>query len=129
MGDDAHAREAFATLCETPFVVSPDSDRMGYRLTSAARWPAVGASHVSAPTAAGALQLPPDGTPILLMADRQTTGGYLQIGVLQRADRPIAGQRAPGDRMVLAPASIESAAAAHAVLEARLDAIAAEVPA
>jgi antagonist of KipI len=63
------------------------------------------------------------------MADRQTTGGYLQIGVLQRADRPIAGQLAPGDRMVFAPASIESAAAAHAALEARLDAIAAEVPA
>ena len=127
MVDDAHARDAFATLCETPFVVSPDSDRMGYRLTNVARWPAVGASHVSAPTAAGALQLPQDGTPILLMADRQTTGGYLQIGVLQRADRPIAGQLAPGDRVVFTPASIASAAAAHAALEARLNAIAAEV--
>lgn len=127
MIDDATGKEAFATLCATPFVISADSDRMGYRLSNMARWPATDASQVSAPTAAGAIQLTPDGTPILLMADRQTTGGYLQIGVLQRADRPIAGQLAPGDHVMFAATSVDAAAAAYLALEARLDAVAPEV--
>jgi antagonist of KipI len=46
---------------------------------------------------AGALQIPPSGDPILLMADRQATGGYPQIAVVISADFPVAGQLAPGD--------------------------------
>lgn len=126
MGDDV-GQEALATLYREPFVISADSDRMGYRLSNTGRWPAVGASQLSGPTAAGAIQLPPDGTPILLMADRQTAGGYLQIGVLQRADRSIAGQLAPGDRVTFAPTTRQDAAAAHAALEARLNTILPEV--
>jgi allophanate hydrolase subunit 2 len=61
------------------------------------------------------------------MADRQTTGGYLQIGVLQRADRSVAGQLAPGDRVSFAPTTHQAAAADHAALEARLNAILPEV--
>jgi allophanate hydrolase subunit 2 len=61
------------------------------------------------------------------MADRQTAGGYLQIGVLQRADRSIAGQLAPGDRVTFAPTTRQDAAAAHAALEARLNTILPEV--
>ena len=127
MVDDAVGEEAFTTLCRERFVISADSDRMGYRLSNSGRWPAVGASQLSGPTAAGAIQLPPDGTPILLMADRQTTGGYVQIGVLQRADRPVAGQLAPGDRVAFAATTRANAAAAHTALEARLNATLAEV--
>jgi antagonist of KipI len=125
--DDAVGEEALATLYRELFAISADSDRMGYRLSNAGRWPAVSASQLSGPTTAGGIQLPPDGTPILLMADRQTTGGYLQIGVLQRADRSIAGQLAPGDRVSFAPTTHQAAAAAHAALEAGLNAILAEV--
>jgi antagonist of KipI len=124
---DAGAEQAFATLCEEQFAISADSDRMGYRLSNAGRWPVIGASQLSGPTAAGAIQLPPDGTPILLMADRQTTGGYTQIAVLQRADRPLAGQVAPGDRVSFAATTPKAAAAAHAALEARLNATLVEV--
>jgi antagonist of KipI len=127
--DETAGEGAFATLCRESFVLSPDSDRMGYRLSNSGRWPVVGASNLSGPTAAGAIQLPPDGTPILLMADRQTTGGYLQIAVLQRADRPAAGQLAPGDRVSFAATTIQSAADAFAAREARLNTIAAEIPA
>jgi antagonist of KipI len=127
MMDDAVGEEALTTLYREPFVISADSDRMGYRLSNTGRWPAVSASQLSSPTAAGAIQLPPDGTPILLMADRQTTGGYLQIGVLQRADRALAGQLAPGDRVSFAPTTHQAAAAAHAALEARLNATLPEV--
>ena len=49
------------------------------------------------PTFAGAIQVPPSGQPILLMADRQTTGGYPKIATVITADLPLAGQLAPGD--------------------------------
>jgi antagonist of KipI len=124
---DPTTREAFDTLCAESFIVSPESDRMGYRLTNKGRWPTVDASQLSGPTVNGAVQLPPGGTPILLMADRQTTGGYAQIAVLQRADRPLAGQLAPGDRVSFMPTTFEDAAAAHAALETRLTASAPEV--
>jgi antagonist of KipI len=45
----------------------------------------------------GGVQIPPSGSPILLMADRQTTGGYPQIAIVISADLPLAGQLAPGD--------------------------------
>jgi antagonist of KipI len=45
----------------------------------------------------GAVQVPTSGQPILLMADRQTTGGYPQIAVVITADLPLAGQLVPGD--------------------------------
>ena len=81
---------AFETLCATPFVVSTRSDRMGCRLEGTASWGDIPGSLPSAPTAPGAVQLPPGGEPILLMADHPTTGGYAQIAVLCRADRQIA---------------------------------------
>ncbi len=45
----------------------------------------------------GAIQVPAAGEPILLMADRQTAGGYPKIGYVISADLPLAGQLAPGD--------------------------------
>lgn len=48
-------------------------------------------------TFTGAVQVPPSGEPILLMADRQTTGGYPQIAVVISADLSVAGQLLPGD--------------------------------
>jgi antagonist of KipI len=52
---------------------------------------------ISDATFTGGLQIPPSGAPILLMADRQTTGGYPQIATVITADLPLAGQLAPGD--------------------------------
>ncbi len=127
VSDGSTTRDAFDMLCGEMFTISPESDRMGYRLTNKRRWPATDASRLSGPTVNGAVQLPPDGTPILLMADRQTTGGYAQIAVLQRADRPLAGQLAPGDGVVFVATTMENAAAAHQALEARLTAYAPEV--
>ena len=64
------------TLCSARFTITPQSNRMAYRLEGA------GIRHAGAPiclsdaTPVGALQVPPSGLPILLMAERQTTGGY-----------------------------------------------------
>jgi antagonist of KipI len=52
---------------------------------------------ISDATFIGGIQIPPSGEPILLMADRQTTGGYPQIATVITADLPLAGQLAPGD--------------------------------
>ncbi len=51
---------------------------------------------ISDATFTGGIQVPPSGEPILLMADRQTTGGYPQIATVISADLPLAGQLAPG---------------------------------
>jgi antagonist of KipI len=52
---------------------------------------------ISDVTFLGGVQIPPSGDPILLMADRQTTGGYPQLAVVITADLPAAGQLGPGD--------------------------------
>ncbi|HLG58505.1 MAG TPA: 5-oxoprolinase subunit PxpB [Vicinamibacterales bacterium] len=95
--DDGFPAEAFARLQGTRFTVTPQSDRMGYRL-SGGRIPRIeGREMISDATFTGAVQVPPSGEPILLMADRQTTGGYPQIATVITADLPMAGQLAPGD--------------------------------
>ena len=70
---------------------------MGYRLEGR------GSRHAGRPTSSptrrrsASLQVPASGQPILLMADRQTTGGYPKIATVITADLPLAGQLAPGD--------------------------------
>jgi antagonist of KipI len=60
----------------------------------------------------GALQIPPSGEAILLMADRATVGGYPVLGTVITADLPLAGQLAPGDWIEFAVSSIADAATA-----------------
>ena len=115
-------------LCATPFMVSQRSDRMGYRLEGQPAWGALPGSLLSGATALGAIQVPQGGEPILLMADHQTTGGYAQVAVLCRADRQVAGQLAPGDRIRFHRISFEEAAAAHAEREQTLARFAPQVP-
>lgn len=88
---------AFDTLVGSRFVVTAQSNRMGYRLEGPMLRHAGGADILSEATPIGSLQVPASGQPILLMADRQTTGGYPKIGTVITADLPIAGQLAPGD--------------------------------
>jgi len=70
---------------------------MGYRLEGPALRHLAGADILSDATPIGSLQVPASGQPILLMADRQTTGGYPKIVTVITADVPLAGQLAPGD--------------------------------
>ncbi len=88
---------AFDALLGSRFVVTPQSNRMGYRLEGPVIRHAGGADILSDATPIGSLQVPASGQPILLMADRQTTGGYPKIGTVITSDLPIAGQLAPGD--------------------------------
>jgi antagonist of KipI len=90
-------RDALKTIAGVSFRVSPSSNRMGYRLQG----PPLPRVHegelISEPVGPGAIQVPAAGEPILLMADRQTAGGYPKIAHVISADLPLAGQLAPGD--------------------------------
>jgi allophanate hydrolase subunit 2 len=95
--DEHFTPDAFDVLLRTRYIVTPQSDRMGYRLRGAHLRRVNGREMISDAAFMGALQVPPSGEPILLMADRQTTGGYPQIATVITADLPLAGQLAPGD--------------------------------
>ena len=82
---------------------------MGYRLDGAVLAQADGTNMLSDATPIGSLQVPPSGLPILLMADRQTTGGYPKIATVITADLPLAGQLAPGDWIEFAACSRRAA--------------------
>ena len=79
------------------FTVSPQSDRMGYRLDGEPLEMSERREALSAGVSMGTIQLPPNGIPILLMADRQTTGGYPVIGHVATVDLGSAAQLRPGD--------------------------------
>jgi len=88
---------AFDQLFGGRFTITPQSNRMGYRLDGPLLRHTGTADMLSDATPIGSLQVPASGQAILLMADRQTTGGYPKIGTVITADLPIAGQLAPGD--------------------------------
>jgi antagonist of KipI len=88
---------ALERLFSRRFTITPQSNRMGYRLDGPALLHSGTADILSDATPMGSVQVPASGQPILLMADRQTTGGYPKIGTVITADLPIAGQLAPGD--------------------------------
>jgi antagonist of KipI len=83
--------------------VAPASNRQGLRLDgSAIEHPGAPAS-ISEPVLPGTVQLPPDGRPIVLMADAQTHGGYPRIGHVIRADWPRLAQLRPGETVRFIP--------------------------
>jgi antagonist of KipI len=83
---------------------------------------------ISEPLAFGAIQVPAAGEPILLMADRQTAGGYPKIASVIAADLPLAGQLAPGDFIEFSFCSRQDAAAALIARERPLLRIADHAP-
>ena len=80
-----------------PYTIAENSDRMGFRLIGPRLSHARGADIISDATPLGVLQVPASGQPILLMADRQTTGGYPKIATVITADIGVAGQLCPGE--------------------------------
>jgi len=89
--------DAWNRLVHEQFVVTPQSNRMGYRLDGPSLTHAASAEILSEAMPLGAIQVPASGQPILLLAERATTGGYATIANVITADLPIAGQLAPGD--------------------------------
>jgi antagonist of KipI len=96
---DYFAADALEILQSAPYVVGLNSDRMGFRLEGPTLTHARGADIISDATPLGVLQVPSSGQPILLMADRQTAGGYPKIATVISADIGIAGQLGPSDTL------------------------------
>lgn len=81
------------------FSVSPQSDRMGIRLGGAPLSRTTVEDLLSSAVAPGTIQVPPDGNPLVLMADAQTIGGYPQLGHVIGVDLPVVAQLCPGDTL------------------------------
>ncbi len=118
--DAMFTRQAIDALLHGRYTVTPQSNRMGYRLDGPALTHAGGVDILSDATPFGSIQVPASRQPILLMADRQTTGGYPKIATVITADLPLAGQLAPGDWMEFVRCSRADAVAALEQQEARL---------
>lgn len=86
-----------ADLISSQWRISTDSERMGYRLEGPEIVLETPREMISEATSFGSIQVPRGGQPIVLMADRQTSGGYPKIGTVASADLPILAQKKPGD--------------------------------
>ncbi len=99
------------SLCSQAFSVSRHADRVGARLTGAI----VGGGEVAtAGMVGGAIQLPPDGAPVVLLADHAVTGGYPVVAVVVAADLPTVAQARPGAALRFRAVSVGEARKARA---------------
>jgi biotin-dependent carboxylase-like uncharacterized protein len=96
---DWFTAEAWTLLTGTSYAVTADSNRVGLRLAGAVLARARTGELASEGMVAGAVQVPPDGQPVVLLADHPTTGGYPVIGVVAAADLARCAQLRPGDEV------------------------------
>jgi antagonist of KipI len=101
--------ESRARFFSSAYEVTPQSDRMGYRLQGQALERMMNQEMISEAVTFGTIQVPKNGQPIVLMADCQTTGGYPRIAQVIAADLPILAQARPGDIIQFQPVSWQEA--------------------
>lgn len=106
---DSFGRAPLAGLTGRRLTVSGQGSRQGIRLHGAAVEATRPAGIVSQPMRWGAVQVPPDGQPIILLADHQTVGGYPVPAVVIGADLPRLGQLGPGDEVELVEVGLDDA--------------------
>lgn len=98
--EDAFTEEGKKLLFESEYTITAESDRMGCRLEGAKiEHTEKGADIVSDAIPLGAVQIPGHGMPIIMLADRQTTGGYTKIGVLTPLSMEALVQKMPGSKV------------------------------
>jgi len=105
----AQAADFGAALFERTFTVSAQSDRMGVRLQGEALERSWAEELLSSAVSPGTVQVPPDGQPVILMADAQTIGGYPQAAHVISVDLPLVAQLRPGDRVRFAEVALDEA--------------------
>lgn len=102
-------RTSRRTLFAAEFRVGNESNRVGYRLEGAKLRLDPPLELISEGVVPGTMQLPPNGNPIVLMAEAPTTGGYPRIGMVATVDLPRLAQRRPGDRVRFVETSLAEA--------------------
>jgi antagonist of KipI len=106
--------DGFHALVDGPWQVSRAADRVGIRLEGRELPDGVAGETLTHGVPIGAIQVPPDGRPIILGPDHQTTGGYRVPAVVIAADLPLVGQLRPGDAVRLVETDLATAHAARA---------------
>ncbi|TVY09224.1 5-oxoprolinase subunit C family protein [Paenibacillus cremeus] len=107
-------------LFTADFKVQPQSDRMGYRLAGVPLQMLERRELLSEPVTFGTVQVPPDGNPIVLMADRQTTGGYPKVAQVISADLPLLAQAQIGSSIRFKLVDLQEAQEAYLRTEMNL---------
>lgn len=102
----AYSQETFLS---DNFIISQNSDRMGFRLQGKALYPMHEKEIVSSAVSFGTIQLLPDGQMIVLMADHQTSGGYPRIANIVSMDLPLLAQLGANDKVAFHLISTEEA--------------------
>src|SRR3546814_518081 len=121
--EDRFTAAGIATFLSEPYTVTKEADRMGLRLDGLVIEHTSGADIASEGLVTGCIQVPGNGRPIILMADRQTTGGYTKIATVISADLPRCGWLKPGDSLNFATVTVAEAEAARREQETRIRAL------
>ena len=103
------SKESQDQFFSKPFTITTQSDRMGYRLKGSTLRLSNAQEMLSDAVTFGTIQVPADGNPIILLADRQTTGGYPKIGQIASVDFSLIVQAKPGDEVYFTEVSHEEA--------------------
>jgi biotin-dependent carboxylase-like uncharacterized protein len=109
--DDRFTAEGIATFLSGEYALTAEADRMGYRLDGPEIEHRDGFNTISDTILTGSIQVPGTRKPIVLMADRQTTGGYPKIATTATASLPSLAQMKPGDRLRFAAVGVAEARA------------------
>ncbi|MDK2798469.1 MAG: antagonist of KipI [Clostridiales bacterium] len=115
---DAFTKKSIQTFLTQPYKVGQESDRMGYRLEGPKLEHIEKADIISDGIPLGAVQVPGHGTPIIMLADRQTTGGYTKIATVVSVDISKLAQLRPGDEIRFEQVDVEEA---HKLLKKQED--------
>jgi antagonist of KipI len=106
---DRFTADGIATFLGSPYEMLPQSDRMGARLSGPRIAHARGHDIISDGIALGSVQVPGDGQPIVLLVDRQSTGGYTKVATVCSIDIARLGQIKPGQRLTFRAIAVAEA--------------------
>ncbi|MFD2671253.1 5-oxoprolinase subunit C family protein [Marinicrinis sediminis] len=120
---DSFPKRSREKLKSTDFRILPQSDRMGYRLEGSPLHPLASFQMKTEPVTVGTVQVPPNGQPVILMADGQATGGYPRIAQVASVDVPVLAQLPPGTSIRFAWVSVTEAEQLWLQREAELEAL------
>lgn len=107
--EEIFSKKGIKNFLETEYTVGAEFDRMGMRLEGAYIESKRGSDIISDGIALGSIQVPSHGKPIILLADRQTTGGYGKIATVISVDLPKLVQRRMDDKIRFVAVTVEEA--------------------
>jgi biotin-dependent carboxylase-like uncharacterized protein len=107
--EDMFTERGIHTFLSNPYKITPEADRMGYRLEGQTVEHKGKADIISDALLPGAVQVPKSGKPIVIMRDAQTTGGYPKIAVVISSDVSLLGQAKPNDMIAFSKVTIKEA--------------------